>query len=246
MANFTDFSDILPNPSNSIAYDGSAGTGAGYIAGPGYASVKVSSKFRTSKDQTNTGRHIARSKAFQNFGIDIRYNDLTEEEFNIVYGFLLEKQGMLKTFFVPLPQYDNPQDNTLVSSNRSFTTNGSASAGSNIITIQDVTSPAYNSSTEGTLRPGDMITFTDSSDSNHLKAYKVTRVETNANYTGSQPTISQLRLHLSPTLQKTVSGGSTTNYENPKVKVIMKSDEINYDLKTNNLYSLSLSVEEVQ
>ena len=244
MGTFTDFSNVLPNPSNPIAYDGSSNSNnAGYAAGPGYASVKVSSNFRTSKDLTNTGRHVARAKAFQNYNIDIRYNDLTEEEFNVVYGFLLEKQGMLKTFFVPLPQYDNPQDGTLVSNNPSFTTNGATTAGSTTITIQDA---GYNSGNDGTLRPGDMITFTDSSDSNHLKAYKVTRVETSDNYTGSQPLTTQLRLHLSPSLQKTVSGGSTVNYVNPKVKVIMKSDNINYELKTNSLYSLALSVEEVQ
>jgi hypothetical protein len=247
MGSFTDFSNVLPNPSNSIAYDGSSESGnAGYAAGPGYASVKVSSKFRTSKDRTNTGRHIARSKAFQNYNVDIRYNNLTQEEFNTVYGFLLEKQGMLKTFFVPLPQYDNPQDSTLLTSSPpfSFTTNGSTSAGSTTITVQDA---GYSSANDGTLRPGDMITFTDSSDSNHLKAYKITRVETNADYTGSvQPLITQQRLHISPPLQKTVSSGSTVNYENPKLKVIMKSDDVNYELKTNNLYSLSLSVEEVQ
>ena len=245
MAIFTDFSNVLPNPSNSIAYDGSSKSGnAGYAAGPGYASVKVSSNFRTSKDMTNTGRHVARAKAFQNYNVDIRYNNLTQEEFNTVFGFLLEKQGMLKTFFVPLPQYDNPQDSTLLTSPPfSFTTNGSTSAGSTTITIQDSN---YSSANDGTFRPGDMITFTDSSDSNHLKGYKITRVETNANYSGSQPLTTQQRLHLSPSLQKTVSGGSIVNYENPKLKVIMKSDNINYELKTNNLYSLSLSVEEVQ
>ena len=42
---------------------------------------------------------------------------------------------------------------------------------------------AFGDNSEDTgLRPGDMITFNDSSNSNHKKAYKVTKVTNNTDY----------------------------------------------------------------
>lgn len=248
MAFFSVYQDTLPNPSNSIAYDGSASANTGSAAGPGYASVKISSNFKTMRDRTNSGRLISRSKAAQNFSISISYNPLTEEEFTPIYSFLMEKQGMLKPFFVPLPQYDNPQDSTFASGGFTFTIPTLTSAASPQILVQSTnTSPDYNSGTDGTLRPGDLITFSDPNNSNHLKAYKIVRVETNANYlTGTQPATNQLRLTVSPPLQRAVSNQATMIYTNPRVKVVMKNDVSAYDLKNDNLYQFSLNMEEVQ
>ena len=248
MANFTDYSDVLPNPSNSIAYDGSSSSGnAGYAAGPGYASVKVDSKFKTMKSTTNSGQLVSRSKAYQQFEVNIRYNPLTEEEFAPVYGFLLEKQGMLKSFFVPLPQYDDPQDSDLVSSSPvpDFQVDNTLGYDAGV-TQMLIDASRYNSPTDGQLRPGDMFTITDTNDSNHLKAYKITRVETNADYKGSQPATNELRISFVPPLQKDVSDNATINYRNPKIKVIQKSDTLSYNLRNDNLYSFSLNLEEVQ
>jgi hypothetical protein len=248
MATFSSYQNVLPNPSNGIAYDGSSASGnAGYSTGPGYASVQVTSQFQTSMDKTNSGILVARSKAAHSFDVEIKYNPMTEEEFMPVYSFLLEKEGMLKPFFVPLPQYDNPQDSTLAGQNPqiTFTVATAASAGATQVTVAGNNSYASNN-TYGQLRPGDIITFSDSSDSNHLKAYKIVRVETDTDYLGSAPTSAQLRLTLSPGLRKDVSTSATLVYKNPKIKVISKKDAIQYSLDTNNLYSFSLSLEEVQ
>ena len=245
----TNYSNVLPNPSNPIAYDGGSNSeNAGYTGAAGYASVKVDASFKTMSDQTNSGILVSRSKAAQSWSVSINYNPLTREEFSPIYSFLLEKQGMLKPFFVPLPQYDNPQDSTLAAQSPAvaFQTTSLVSAGQTRMTVD---ASGYNSSTNGTLRPGDMFTITDPNNSNHTKAYKITRVETNVDYVddGSQPTTTaQLRLHFSPPLQKEVSNNSTINYINPLIKVIMKSDIISYDLKTDNLYSFSLNLQEVQ
>lgn len=248
MASFTNFSDTLPNPNNPIAYDGSSNSdNQGYAEGPGYRQVSVRSQFRTARDKTNTGVLVTRNKAYQNFTVDITYNPLTEAEFNSIYGFLMEKQGQLKTFFVPLPQHDDPQDSTLASHSPepAFTVKSPGySAGKTKITIEDTTN--YNSADNGQLRPGDLITFTDSSDSNHLKAYQITRVETNADYTGTQPETDELRISFVPPLQKDISSGATVNYKVPKMKVTLNSDEINYSLATNNLYNFSMKLEEVR
>jgi hypothetical protein len=245
MAEFTQYSNVLPNPSNSIAYDGSSSSNTGTTTGPGYASVQVSSKFQTAMDKTNSGVLIARSKAAQSFEVSISYNPLTEEEFMPIYSFLLEKQGMLKSFLVPLPQYDNPQDSTLAGGTVNFAVNNAPgyTAGTSKITID---AAGYAPSSDGALRPGDMITFSDSTDSNHLKAYKITRVETDANYLGTAPNSNELKISISPPLQKSLANNSVVNYKNPKIKVIMKSDIVQYDLKTDNRYAFSLSLQEVQ
>jgi len=250
MGSFTNYSDVLPNPSNSIAYDGSASSGnLGYSTGPGYSSVTVESKFKTMTNKTNSGTLVARSKAAQAFEVSIKYNPLTEDEFNTVYSFLLQKQGMLKPFFVPLPQYDNPQDGTFAAGGYVFETESTVTydAGRTQIQIDSFnTSPNYNSANNGQLRPGDMFTISDPLNSNHTKAYKITRVETRQDYSGTQPATNDLRISFIPPLQKEVSPNSVINYINPKIKVTQSTDTITYSLSSDNLYSLSLKVKEVQ
>lgn len=247
MATFTNYNDTLPNPNVSIAYDGSStSTNQGYAAGPGYASVRVASKFKTMNNRTNSGVFIARSKAFHQFTVNITYNPLTEEEFTPVYSFLQEKQGMLKPFFVTLPQYDNPQDSTLANHSPILDFEVDNSLGYNAGVSQiNIDAAGYDSSTDGQLRPGDFFTFTDTTNTNHTKAYKITRVETNADYTDSQPSANELRISFVPPLRKDVADNATINYRNPKMKVVAK-DSQQYSLGNNNLYSFSLSLEEVQ
>ena len=253
MGTFTSYSDVLPNPSNSIAYDGSSeSANEGYVAGPGYASVRVESAFKTMKSMTNSGALISRSKASHSFKVSITYNPLTETEFNTVYSFILEKQGMLKPFFVPCPQYDESQDTTLMGNSPqiTFAVDNSLGydAGVTKMLIDANGDATYSPVTDGQLRPGDLFTVTDSTDSNHKKAYKITRVETNTDYNSDegQPDADQLRISFVPPLQKDVSDNSTINYINPKIKVISRSDTIQYTLGSNNLYSFSLSLDEVQ
>ena len=56
MATFTSFSEILPDPNNTI---GEAGQPGG-SAGPGFASVKFSSIAPVTTTRTNSGRVISR------------------------------------------------------------------------------------------------------------------------------------------------------------------------------------------
>jgi hypothetical protein len=77
--------DILPNPNNGI---NQAGGSVAATNEPGYATVKVDSKFKTARDITNSGVLVSRSKAAQSFEVNITYNPLTEDEFMPVYSFL--------------------------------------------------------------------------------------------------------------------------------------------------------------
>ena len=93
-----------------------------------------------------------------------------------------------------------------------------------------------------------MFTITDTNDSLHTKAYRVTRVMDNATYhtTHTQPTTVQRIVYFSPPLQKSVTSGAGIDYYQPLFRVIMKGDIQEYNLGTNNLYTFGLSLEEAQ
>ena len=252
MAEFTQFLDILPSPTNPIGDAGQAlAVGSGGKAGPGYASVKVDGEYKTTIDQTNSGRLVSRANAAHSWKIDITYNPMTREEFSPIYSFLLARHGRLKPFYVQLPQHATSQTTGFTKVLQTF--NGSDSdgtysgyaAGKTWFTVDN---PVYDSATDGYVLPGDMFWISDTTNTNHTKAYKITRVETNADYNsnvGSQPATNHLRLHFTPQLQKFTANNSTIIYNDPKIKVIM-TDLISYQLKTDNLYVFNLTLEEVQ
>jgi len=232
MAVFTSFLDTLPTPTYKIGTAGQAGT----IEGPGYASVKVDSVSQVMRDKTNSGRLIARAIAAHRWEVDIQYNPMTRAEFNPIASFLYEKQGALKPFYIELPQYYQTGSPGTLTTTTLYAGNTYAMVSAASI------SPAP--------APGDMFTVSDPANSNHTKAYMLTRVETNADYNsniGGSPALgTQVRVHFTPPLQKNVSSGSSFVFNAPRIKVIQKSDVFSYSLGTNNLYSFSLSLEEVQ
>ena len=235
--------NTLPDPDYAIS-DAGGNTAGSY--GPGFKDVKLASESKIMKNRTNSGRLITRSYGFHKWTIDINYNPMTREEFEPVYNFLLNKRGGLDPFFVSLPQYRVPRDPdfaTYVASNQ-VSTDEAQSAGSTHIKI-DGTSMTGPSS--GDPRPGDLFTFTDPLDSNHTKAYMITSVETNTYHNSTEGTVASntLRINFTPGLQKAVSTGSSLELSNPMLKVIQKSDAVSYSLDQNNLYSLSLQLEEV-
>ena len=242
MASFTDFQNVLPDPNNTI---GSAGQVAG-SAGPGYASVSVTSEQPMLRDRTNSGRILARSVAGHKWNIKISYNPMTRADFEPVYTFLLQRRGPLNPFYVSLPQYRVPRDSTFATyaaSNNLESANVVAAGATSAL----IGRTGYSNTTNKTPLPGDMFTL-NATNSNHKKAYMVTRVETTADYQNSeaQPSSSQVRIHFTPGLSKALVTGDDFVFHNPLVKVIMTGDVQEYSLNTNNLYSFSLNLEEVQ
>lgn len=224
MAAFTDFTNILPDPNNKIGSAGQASaTGS---AGAGFASVTLSSIAPIMRTRTNSGRLTSRSAAYHMWNISIQYNPMTRAEFDPIYSFLLEKQGSLKPFYVSLPQYLAGATNT--------TTAQARSAGSTSILAVSTN-----------VSVGDMFNIRGV-DANHEKAYKVTRIETTADYrtANGAPPSGQIRIHFTPPLQKSVESGASVELANPLVKVISNSDATEYSLNTENLYSFSLQLEE--
>ena len=243
MATFSSFLDILPDPSNPIGISGQAlATGSGGTNGPGFASVSFSSQAPVQMSRTNSGRVITRSIAGHKWTIQIKYNPMTREQFEPVFNFLLEKNGRLNPFFVKLPQQANSRNAAFTSANSTITTATTAAAGTGFL-LQ-----AGHSTTEATQpQPGDMFTITDSNDSLHTKAYRVTRVLSNATYQsgGTQPSTSQRLVYFTPHLQRAVAQGATCDYT-PLIRVMQTSDVQQYNLGTNNLFEFSLNLEEAQ
>lgn len=238
MPSFSSFQNVLPDPNNNIGY---AGQAAG-TAGPGYASVKLSSDNRTMRTRTNSGRMISRAIAYHMWKINIGYNPMTRAEFENVYNFLIRRRGSIEPFFVSLPQYRTPQDSnfaTFAASNNMEAT-GTLAAGATSALID-------HTSLSGTPRPGDMFTISGTN-SNHLKAYMVNRVETNSDYdsTAARPDADEVRIHFTPGLAKQVENNDDFVFHNPLIKVVMTNDIQEYSLGTNGLYQFSLQLEEVQ
>ena len=243
MATFSTFLDLLPDPTNPIGISGQAlATSSGGTNGPGFASVQFSSEAPIQMSRTNSGRVVTRAIAGHKWTININYNPMTREQFEPVFNFLLEKNGRLNPFFVKLPQQASSRNAAFVSANPTITTATTAAAGTGFL-LQ-----AGHSTTEATQpQPGDMFTIADSNDSLHTKAYRVTRVLSNATYQsgGTQPSTSQRLVYFTPHLQRAVAQGATCDYT-PVIRVMLKDDVQSYSLGTDNLLEFTLNLEECQ
>ena len=239
MATFGNFANRLPDPAFNIAPDGSTTNAGAGDFGPGFKSVRFTSEQPVSMTRTNSGRVITRAIVGHHWKIEISYNPMTRAEFEPIYNFLEERRGRLKPFFVVLPQYSSPQ----TASGGTISTSGTISSGATNFLVQGSSVSGLN------LGRGDMITFNDSSNSNHLKAYKIVRVHTATNKLSSDSALDQTnerRYYVSPPIEKEITSGSTVVYTNPLIRVINTKDIVEYDLGTNNLYQFSLSLEEAQ
>lgn len=182
MATFTSFQDTLPDPNNRISRSGGSVNPVGTTAinsrlGPGFTSVKFTAKQPVMMNRTNSGRVITRTVAAHSWDIDISYNNLTREEFEPVFSFLMAKNGRLNPFFINLPQYLTSRDSAFVialagGSNVTVNESGGLPAGRTYMKA------SWPGSGTGNPAVGDMFTITDGNNSNHTKAYMVTRVET--------------------------------------------------------------------
>lgn len=246
MANFTSFLDILPDPGTKIGDGGQELTGVSGSPGPGFASVKLSSEHKISNNRTNSGKVLSIQTGGHQWNIEITYNPMLRSEFEPIHNFLIQKRGQLSPFFVKLPQYQEPQDSTFATFVESnvFDTSAIAYAGE---TSMDIEHASYDSSEDGTCKPGDLFTVEDSNDITHNKVYQITRVETKDNCLNSSVNVlTKQKIHFTPALQKTVPSGTDIGLTNVKFRVILKNNIQEYNLNTENLYSFSLALEEAQ
>lgn len=221
MPSFTNFTDILPDPSNKIGLAGQADVAG--IAGPGFATVKLSSVELMMKSRVNSQRVTGFSASHHKWEIDINYNPMTCDIFHVVYVFLMQQKSSLLPFYVSLPQYANQSI-----SNK--TTSGNKLKGDNILLLTDTG-----------VTPGTIFTIL-----NEDKIYKITRVETENDYYefAGSPGAGQERIHITPALQKDMDGGTNITFTDLKFWVVQQGDVIEYALNKNNLFSFSIKLEE--
>jgi hypothetical protein len=240
MATFNTFSNILPDPANPITDAGDSNISG--TAGPGFKAISMQSITDTQVSRTVSGRGVTRDQGSQYYEFTISYNPMFRYQFDPINTFLELRNPRKDPFYVILPQYSRPKDLTF---NGLTTTKvvAATTAGKNTLMVYNTAGVFV-----GKLHPGDMFNFNDPDDFNHQKMYKVGAIETNAYYQASttQPTTSQLKLHISPPLQRDVGPNATLVLVNPKFRVIAKNDTQEHSLDTENLYSFSLSVEELQ
>jgi len=204
----------LPDPNNPIDSLGQNTLGT---YGPGFASVKLTSEQPVVTNRSNSGIAFRSLNRYHSWSVNITYNEMTKETFQAVYNFLLEKQASLEPFYVELPQYGN-------TSAGSKTVPTTAEAGTNELILGNTTN----------INPGDLFYISNPGDDTHAKAYKVTRLGTSNN------------IFISPVLQRKIEGTDSAFavFGTPLVRVILSGDSLEYSLKSNNLYSLSVKLEE--
>lgn len=220
--------NVLPDPFNTIDREGEDVSGG--VAGPGFKSVKLSSVQEVLTDRSRSGITYRRINQYHQWKLDIKYNELTEAQFNTVYPFLLQRQSFQEPFYVELPQYQ-------YSTQRS----GINYAAANI--LQPAGQQYFQTGSSGdmlNLNKGDMFNISDPTDATHTKAYKITAIDA-SNY----------RVYITPTLQRKVdrtsaNGSPVINWDpnTPKVRVIVAGSTIDYTLNSSGLYSFSVKLEE--
>ena len=208
--------NTLPDPTNKINAQGNIDASGN--PGPGFSAVTVTSKQPISINRSNSGLAFRNVSKYQLFTVNISYNKLTKEEFNVVYSFLLEKQASLEAFFVQLPQYGNSSAGTK-------NIIADASAGTNQLSLSSVDD----------ISPGDLFSVTVPTDDTHVKVYKVTKI--------NSPVIT-----ITPQLQRPIdfdsSGTETANFGVPKMRVTYTGSDIQYSVDASGLYSFSVKLEE--
>ena len=252
MATFASLLNTLPDPNNPIGEGGQAGG----TDGPGFKSIKFSSAAPVQVSRTNSGRVITRGIAGHKWSVSITYNPMTRDDFEPVYSFLLQQKGRLNPFFVQLPNQYTARDSAFATHVASNTpTNEFALTRGVDYMVQnghDTTTAGSPAEVTVSPKPGDMFTITDTNDSLHTKAYRVTRVMNNVSYwTGLAgndiPTDTGERgIYFTPNLQRDVAINQSIIYHRPKIRVILNKDIQEYSLGTNNLYTFSLNLEEAQ
>jgi hypothetical protein len=222
MAAFTDFTNILPDPVNTIGLAGQAD--ASGTAGAGFASVQHSSKVQLQIDRTKSNIVGVSEVGYHKWNLNIGYNELTCPEFHSVYAFLLQNSVSLEPFYVLLPQYTG----------QSITNKTVSSGGDKDTTTITVSGTGV---TVGAM-------FNELNHASHKKVYIVTRVETETDYFSPEgsPGAGNERLHVYPAFEENVT--TTLNFTDPLMRV-KRTGDLTHSIKSDGLINFSLSLGEV-
>jgi len=219
MPSFAEFNNILPDPTHTVGYQGNPDGGN---PGAGYSSIVLKSIEPMMSSTYNSGRMHNTSGYHHMWGIDIDYNELTCEEFYLIYSFLCYRRSTLQPFYVYVPNYSD----AFVPS---YTIPTQYNKGATSMLVNDTT-----------VNPNIVFRGTGT------KVYKITRVETESDYALTAPGVGKARIHFVPPLQEVFPNGTTLYYSNVLFYMQVASESIAYTIDDNSLYSFSVSLEEVR
>jgi hypothetical protein len=237
----SNFQNVLPNPLYDITNAGISHSGG--TLGPGYLTIDMSEIKETMSSLSISGKLLSRSNNYPKWMVNLRYNPLTKEQFDIVYNFLMQRRGSRTPFYVQLPQYVKSRNSAFVDeilADGNPSVQGAYAAGAHSILIDGVSN--WSSTWVGTPWFGDLFTI-NSVDSLHTKAYQVSFVETPETYKTSVPS-GAVRVHFSPGLQRSVEDNAEVIFTQPLIRVVQTSDNTQFKLDSEGLYNLSVSLRE--
>ena len=237
--------NTLPDPSNKYGPAGDEATGP---VGVGFRSVKLTSEQKIVRGRTNSGRLVQNIASGHMWKIEIDYNPMTREEFNVINNFLSIRRNTLQPFYVSLPQYKHPQNadfKTFISD-----ANNAANIQSPVGQDAGVRHLSVNgmpTNSDHSPQPGDLFTISNN-DSLHTKVYQVLRVDSADAYStsGVVPSASTRLIHFHPPLIRDIAANDVINFNDPKFRVVAPKAAQSYNLNTDNLYQFSLQLEEAQ
>lgn len=245
MAIFSSFNNRLPDPTFAVSTAGAQDILG--KKGPGFAGVTVRSVRPAQVSRTVSGRGVHRETGAQHWELNITYNPMKRDDFDVVSTFLESRNGRLRPFYVVLPQYSRPKDPTFAfyAASNSITVYQAHSAGDSTVHMKTPTSLLAINAWP---KPGDYFNIDDPGNVNHKKAYKVVAVENTNNRHTSTPALgsTDILVHCMPPLRRDVAHLAVVRWINPEFRVIQKSDVMEYALDKDGLFQFSLDLEEIQ
>jgi hypothetical protein len=213
-------SNILPDPTHAINTAGQSDVAG--TAGVGYAGVKLNSVEPVMKHYSNARRQEKDLASSHRWEVNITYNDLTCEQFHLIYAFVNYRQCRMEPFYVSVPPYS---DQVL--------------PGITLNQLEDEKTSVALVDGTGVL-PGMLFSVAGTP-----KTYQVTRVETETVYEGTAPAAGQERLHFTPGFLVDVAGASAFTFTDPMIKVMLNTTSSNYSITKDGLFKLALNLKEV-
>jgi hypothetical protein len=192
-----------------------------YPTSPKFRTVDLKSENSSLMSETVSGKIQVRQLANQKWSFSAKYPPMTRAEFMPIYAFLMQQQGMYGTFTVQIPIMEDARGTA--SGTLRVNNAGGYAVGSSTITVDGIT---------GTLLEGDLVKFTG-----HDKVYMVvSHTETSGNTTS---------IGIEPPLYASVANDSAISYDDVPMKVRLRNDVQEFNIRVDSLIEYEVDFVEV-
>lgn len=232
------FSRTLPAPGTLINAAGVADPNG--LPAPGFSGLQLRSNRTADTQRTRSNRGYTVDNADFYWSFTISYHPMTMLEWNALESFLYGHDTLLNPFYVTLPNYSGPTDSAFAAhaASNDLMIAGTVYAGETEILIDTTGFPNQN------LNVGAFANIYDPDDALHKSTYKIARVETPTQFSGTAPAPNTMRVTLYPPVQRDLSPNSELIVTSPVFRVIQKN-QIDPQFDENNIVTINLQVEEI-